>query len=91
MRILVVIDKFTRECLVIEAARSFTAQDVIVTLQYLFAVRGGLGGVAWCVSGRGYAPPPDTPRGLSPYSLMSTGTETGRGHLGTCSRSICIV
>ncbi len=40
LRILVVIDEFTRECLVIEAARSFTAQDAIMTLQYLFAVRG---------------------------------------------------
>jgi len=40
LRILVVIDEFTRECLAIEAARSFTARDVIMTLQYLFAVRG---------------------------------------------------
>ncbi len=40
MRILVVIDEFTRECLAIEEARSFTARDVIMTLQYLFAVRG---------------------------------------------------
>jgi hypothetical protein len=31
------------------------------------------------VYGRGYAPPSDTPRGLFPISLMSTGTETGRG------------
>jgi transposase InsO family protein len=37
-----VIDEFTRECLAIEAARSFTAHDVIMTLQYLFAVRGAL-------------------------------------------------
>jgi transposase InsO family protein len=36
----VVIDEFTRECLAIEVARSFTARDVIMTLQYLFAVRG---------------------------------------------------
>ena len=35
-----VIDEFTRECLAIEVARSFTARDVIMTLQYLFAVRG---------------------------------------------------
>jgi putative transposase len=40
LRILVVIDEFTRECLAIEVARSLTARDVIMTLQYLFAVRG---------------------------------------------------
>ncbi len=40
LRILVVIDEFTRECLAIEGARSFTARDVIMTRQYLFAVRG---------------------------------------------------
>ena len=34
------IDETTRECLAIEVARSFTAQDVIGVLQYLFAVRG---------------------------------------------------
>jgi putative transposase len=34
------IDEFTRECLAIEVARSFTARDVIMTLQYVFAVRG---------------------------------------------------
>ena len=39
-RMLTVIDEFTRECLAIEVARSFTARDVIMTLQYLFAVRG---------------------------------------------------
>ena len=39
-RILVVIDEFTRECLAIEVARSFTARGVIMTLQYLFAMRG---------------------------------------------------
>jgi len=37
---LVVIDEYTRECLAIEVGRSFTAQDVIGVLQYLFAVRG---------------------------------------------------
>ena len=37
---LVVIDEFTRECLAIEAGRSFTARAVILTLPYLFAVRG---------------------------------------------------
>ena len=40
LKLLVVIDEFTRECLAIEAGRSFTARDVILTLQYLFAVRG---------------------------------------------------
>jgi transposase InsO family protein len=35
LRILVVIDEFTRECLAIEVARLFTARDVIMTLQYL--------------------------------------------------------
>ena len=29
---LAVLDEFTRECLTIEAARSFTAHDVILTL-----------------------------------------------------------
>jgi hypothetical protein len=38
----VVIDEFTRECLAIEVARSFTARDVIMTLQYLFAALGKL-------------------------------------------------
>jgi putative transposase len=40
LRLLVVIDEYTRECLAIEVGRSFTAQDVIGVLQYLFAVRG---------------------------------------------------
>ena len=40
LRLFVVIDETTRECLAIEVARSFTAQDVIGVLQYLFAVRG---------------------------------------------------
>ena len=40
LRLLVVIDEFTRECLAIEVGRSFTAQDVVNVLQYLFAVRG---------------------------------------------------
>ena len=34
------IDEITRECLAIEMARSFTAQDVNDVLQYLFAVCG---------------------------------------------------
>ncbi|MDG2221974.1 MAG: DDE-type integrase/transposase/recombinase [Rubripirellula sp.] len=40
LRLLVVLDEYTRECLSIEAGRSCTAQDVIGVLQYLFAVRG---------------------------------------------------
>ena len=40
LRLLAVIDESTRECLAIEVGRSFTAQDVIGVLQYLFAVRG---------------------------------------------------
>jgi transposase InsO family protein len=40
LKLLVVIDEYTRECLAIEAARSFTAEDVVGTLGYLFAVRG---------------------------------------------------
>jgi len=35
----VVIDEFTRECLALEVARTFTARDAMLTLQYLFAVR----------------------------------------------------
>jgi putative transposase len=37
---LVVIDEFTRECLAIEVGRTFTSRDVMLTLQYLLAVRG---------------------------------------------------
>ncbi len=40
VRLLAVIDEYTRECLAIEVGRSFTAHDVIGVLQYLFAVRG---------------------------------------------------
>lgn len=40
LKLLVVIDEFTRECLAIEVGRTFTAREVILTLQYLFAVRG---------------------------------------------------
>ena len=40
LKLLVVIDEFTRECLAIEVGRTFTARDVMATLQYLFAVRG---------------------------------------------------
>lgn len=40
LKLLVVIDEFTRENLAIEVARSFTARQVIDVLQYVFAVRG---------------------------------------------------
>ena len=40
LRLLVVIDDYTRECLAIEVGRSFPAQDVIGVLQCLFAVYG---------------------------------------------------
>ena len=40
LKVLVVIDEFTRECLALEVGRTFTARDVMLTLQYLFAVRG---------------------------------------------------
>ncbi len=40
LRFLVVIDEYTRESLAIEVARSFTAQDVIGVLRYLFAICG---------------------------------------------------
>lgn len=40
LKLLAVIDEYTRECLAIEVDRSFTAVDVIGVLQYLFAVRG---------------------------------------------------
>ncbi len=38
LKVLVVIDEFTRECLAIETGRTFTARDVMLALQYLFAV-----------------------------------------------------
>ncbi len=40
LKLLAVIDEYTRECPAIEMGRSFTAHDVIGTLQYLFAVPG---------------------------------------------------
>ena len=40
LKLLVVIDEYTRECLALEVGRWFTARDVMLTLQYLFAVRG---------------------------------------------------
>ena len=40
LRLLAVIDEYTRECLALEVDRRFTSQDVIGVLQYLFAIRG---------------------------------------------------
>jgi transposase InsO family protein len=40
LRLLPVVDEYSRECLAIEVERSFTARDVVATLQYLFEVRG---------------------------------------------------
>ena len=40
LKLLVVVDEFTRENLAIEVARSLTARQVIDVLQYVFAVRG---------------------------------------------------
>jgi transposase InsO family protein len=40
VRMLVVMDEYTRECLAIDVARKFRGQDVVEVLRYLFAVRG---------------------------------------------------
>ena len=40
VRMLVVIDEFTRECLALDVAKSFKGCDVVEVLRYLFAVRG---------------------------------------------------
>jgi putative transposase len=40
LKMLAVVDEFTRECLTIEVERSMTARDVVATLAYLFEVRG---------------------------------------------------
>src|SRR3954471_1007157 len=40
LKILPVVDEFTRECLTIEVERSITAEDVVSTLEYLFEMRG---------------------------------------------------
>jgi len=40
LKMLPVVDEFTRECLTIEVERSMTATDVVDTLKYLFEVRG---------------------------------------------------
>ncbi len=40
MKLLVVIDEFTRECLAIDVNRKLKGPDVVEVLRYLFAVRG---------------------------------------------------
>jgi transposase InsO family protein len=40
LKLLPVVDEFTRECLAIEVERHFTARDVVATLKYLFELRG---------------------------------------------------
>jgi putative transposase len=40
LKLLPVVDEYTRECLTIEVERGLTAEDVVSTLEYLFEVRG---------------------------------------------------
>jgi transposase InsO family protein len=40
LKLLTIVDEFTRECLTIEVERSIRAKDVVATLQYLFELRG---------------------------------------------------
>lgn len=40
LKLLPVVDEFTRECLTIEVERGLTADEVVSTLEYLFEVRG---------------------------------------------------
>jgi putative transposase len=40
LKLLPIVDEFTRECLTIEVERGITAEDVVSTLEYLFEVRG---------------------------------------------------
>lgn len=40
VKLLVVLDEFTRECLALDVAKSFKGHDVVEVLRYLFAVRG---------------------------------------------------
>jgi putative transposase len=40
IKLLAVVDEFTRECLAIEVERHLTAADVVATLKYLFELRG---------------------------------------------------
>ena len=41
LKLLTVLDEFTRESPAIEVGRSMRAKDVIAVLEYLFMVRGG--------------------------------------------------
>ena len=43
VRLLTVMDEYTRECLAIDVAKNFKAADVLEVLRYLFAVRGAPG------------------------------------------------
>jgi transposase InsO family protein len=40
LKLLPIVDEYTRECLTIEVERSLVAEDVVSTLEYLFEVRG---------------------------------------------------
>jgi transposase InsO family protein len=40
LRMLTILDEYTRECLIIQVARSISSQQVIRTLEWLFVVRG---------------------------------------------------
>jgi transposase InsO family protein len=40
LKLLTVVDEFTRECLTIEVERSIRSKDVVATLRYLFELRG---------------------------------------------------
>lgn len=40
LKMLPIVDEYTRECLTIEVERRLTAKDVVSTLEYLFEVRG---------------------------------------------------
>ena len=40
LKLLPIVDEFTRECLTIEVERSMTAREVVATLEYLFELRG---------------------------------------------------
>ena len=43
VRLLTIMDEYTRECLAIDVAKNFQAEDVVEVLRYLFAVRGSPG------------------------------------------------
>jgi putative transposase len=40
LKLLTIVDEFTRECLTIEVERSIRAKDLVATLRYLFELRG---------------------------------------------------